>query len=83
MLLIKKNYFLRYGRPTILYEVNLWLTPIPATAARMELPSVSLLYLLWGLSEPRISELCEKPRCFRITLHSKTQVYDRLGLISL
>ena len=29
---------------TVLYGVNLWLTPIPATAARIDLPSVGLLY---------------------------------------
>ena len=27
--------FFRYDRPTILYGVNLWLTPIPAIAARI------------------------------------------------
>ena len=36
MLLIKKKtIFFRYDRPTILYGVNLWLTPIPAIAARI------------------------------------------------
>ena len=81
MFLIKKNLFFRFDRPTILYVVNLWLIPISATAARMELPSVRLLLLLWGLSDPRIFELCERPRCFSITC--KTQVYDRLGVIPL
>ena len=56
--------------------------PITATVARMKVPSVRLVLLIWGLSDPRISELYEKPRCVSITLHSKTQV-DRLGVISL
>ena len=42
--------------------------------------SYPLLLLLWGLSNPRISELCERPRCFSIAVHSKTKVYDRLGM---
>ena len=40
----------------------------------------SFLLLLWGLSDPRIAELCEMPRCFSIKLHSETQVSGRLGM---
>ena len=36
--------------------------------------------LLWGLSDPRIAELREMPRCFNIKLHSETQVSGRLGI---
>ena len=43
----------------------------------MELP---FLLLLWGLSDPRIAELCKMPRCFSIKLHSETQVSGRLGM---
>ena len=35
---------------------------------------LSFLLLLWGLSDPRIAELREMPRCFSIKLHSETQV---------
>ena len=59
-----------------------WGQPISATVARMELLSIRLVLLIWGLSDKSISELYEKPRCVSITLHSKTQV-DRLGVISL
>ena len=41
---------------------------------------LSFLLLLWGLSDPRIAELCEMPRCFGIKLHSETQVSGRLGM---
>ena len=37
------------------------------------------LLLLCGLSDPRITEVCERPRCFSIKLHSETQVSERLG----
>ena len=43
----------------------------------MELP---FLLLLWGLSDPRIAELCEMPRSFSIKLHSGTQVSRCLGM---
>ena len=33
---------------------------------------LSFLLLLWGLSDPRIAELCEMPRSFSIKLHSET-----------
>ena len=67
---------------TVLYGVNLWLTPIPATAARMELPSVGLLWLLLGLSDPRISQLRKSEGVS--ALHCiKTQMYDRLRVIPL
>ena len=42
-----------------------------------ELP---FLLELWGLSDPRISELREMPRSFSIKLHSETQVSGRLGI---
>ena len=41
---------------------------------------LSFLLLLWGLSDPRIAELREMPRCFNIKLHSETQVSGRLGM---
>ena len=43
----------------------------------MELP---FLLLLWGLSDPRMTELREMPRSFSIKLHSETQVSGRLGM---
>ena len=43
----------------------------------MELP---FLLLLWGLSDPRIPELCEMPWSFNIKLHSETQVSGDLGM---
>ena len=41
------------------------------------------LLLLWGLSDSSITELCERPRCFSIKLHSETQVFDSLGMSGL
>ena len=41
---------------------------------------LSFLLLLWGLSDPRITELREMPQSFSIKLHSETQVSGRLGL---
>ena len=41
---------------------------------------LSFLLLLWGLSDLRIAELREMPRCFSIKLHRETQVSDRLGM---
>ena len=41
---------------------------------------LSFLLLLWGLSDPKIAELREMPRCFSIKLHSETQVFGRLGI---
>ena len=41
---------------------------------------LSFLFLLWGLSDPRIAELREMPRIFSIKLHSETQVSGRLGM---
>ena len=41
---------------------------------------LSFLLSLWGLSDPRIAELREMPRCFSIKLHSETQVTGRLGM---
>ena len=41
---------------------------------------LSFLLLLWVLSDPRIAELREMPRCFRIKLHRETQVSGRLGM---
>ena len=43
----------------------------------MKLP---FLLLLWGLSDPRIAELCEMPPSFSVKLHSKTQVSGCLGV---
>ena len=40
----------------------------------------SFLLSLWGLSDPRIAELREMPRCFSIKLHSETQISGRLGM---
>ena len=40
----------------------------------------SLLLLLWGLSDPRIAELCKMPKSFIIKLYSETQVSGRLGI---
>ena len=66
MLLIKKNYFLRYDRHMILHVVNLWLTPIPATAARMELPSVMLLAIITlGTIRPEDIEAVWKANVFQ------------------
>ena len=39
LLILKKKYFLRYDRPTILYGVNLWLKPISAAATTECKPS--------------------------------------------
>ena len=36
--------------------------------------------LLWGLSDPRIAELCEMPRSFSVKLHSETQFSSCLGM---
>ena len=41
---------------------------------------LSFLLLLWGLSDPRIAELREMPRCFSIKMHSETKVSGRLGM---
>ena len=41
---------------------------------------LSFLLLLWGLSDPRIAELHEMPRCFIIKLYSETQVSGCLGM---
>ena len=41
---------------------------------------LSFLLLLWGLSNPRIAELCEMPWSFSIKMHSETQVSGRLGM---
>ena len=41
---------------------------------------LSFLLLLWGLSDQRMAELCEMPRCFSIKLHSETQVSGHLGM---
>ena len=41
---------------------------------------LSFLLLLWGLSDPRITEFREMPRGFSIKLHSETQVSSRLGM---
>ena len=43
----------------------------------MELP---FLWLLWGLSDQKISELCEMPWSFNIKFHSETQVCCRLDM---
>ena len=43
----------------------------------MELPFLLLLWE-WELSDPRIAELREMPRCFSIKLHSETQGSGRL-----
>ena len=40
----------------------------------------SFLLLLWGLSDPRIAELCKMPQSFIIKLYSETQVSGRLGM---
>ena len=39
-----------------------------------------LLLLLWGLSNPRIVELCKMSRSFSIKLHSETQVSGSLSM---
>ena len=41
---------------------------------------LSFLFLLWGLSDPRIAELREMPRSTSIKLHSETQVSGLLGM---
>ena len=41
---------------------------------------LSFPLLLWGLSNQRIAELRDMPRCFSIKLHSETQVSGRLGM---
>ena len=38
------------------------------------------LLLLWGLSDPRIAELCKMPRSLSFKLHSETQVNGRSGM---
>ena len=60
----------------ILYGVRLWLKPILATAAKMELRSVNFSP---GTIRPEDIGAVWKAKCFSITLHSKTQVYDRLN----
>ena len=34
--------------------------------------SHSQILLVWGLSDPSIAELCERPQCFSMKLHCKT-----------
>ena len=41
---------------------------------------MNILFLLWGLSDPRIAELREMPRIFSIKVHSGNQISGHLGM---